>query len=188
MAEDSRLEQLERRVRTDPTSVVFAALAEEYRRAGRFDEAIEICRRGLTRHPAYLSARVTLGRALIEVGALQEAEAELQRVLEAAPENLAAIRGLAELHARTGETVEIVPATDVASDEPLGPPGPALSETVGAAQPVEWMETPGPDSTGAPPDVAREVGMSRSRDVDPTLAALEVFLRAIQTARAQVRP
>ena len=41
-----------------------AALAEEYRRAGRFDEAIETCTTGLVRHPSYLSAHVTLGRAL----------------------------------------------------------------------------------------------------------------------------
>ena len=62
---DARLEQLERRVRNDPMSVAFAALAEEYRRLGRLKEAIETCRTGLARHPAYLSARVTLGRALI---------------------------------------------------------------------------------------------------------------------------
>ncbi len=106
MPEHSSLEQLERRVKADPTSIAFAALAEEYRRAGRYPEAIEVCRSGLARHPAYLSARVTLGRALIEVGALDEARAELERVVESAPENLAAIRGLAEIHHRRGEIPE----------------------------------------------------------------------------------
>jgi len=103
MPEHPSIEQLERRVKADPNSIAFAALAEEYRRAGRFQEAIEACRTGLTRHPAYLSARVTLGRALIEIGQLEAAKGELERVLKSAPENLAAIRGLAEIHHRLGE-------------------------------------------------------------------------------------
>ena len=51
----------------------------------------------------YLSARVTLGRALVELGQNDEAQAELVRVLTSAPENLAAIRGLAEIHHRRGD-------------------------------------------------------------------------------------
>jgi Tfp pilus assembly protein PilF len=102
-APGTHIEQLERRVKADPTSIAFAALAEEYRRAGRHQEAIEVCRAGLSRHPAYLSARVTLGRALIEVGQLEEAKAELEHVLQTAPENLAAVRGLAEIHHRRGD-------------------------------------------------------------------------------------
>lgn len=95
----SRIDDLERRVRQDPASIVFGALAEEYRRAGRFDDAVEACVAGLERHPSYLSARVTLARALQSLGRLDEARAELERVIAAAPDNLAAIRALAELHA-----------------------------------------------------------------------------------------
>ena len=61
---------------------------------------------GLQRHPSYLSAHVTLGRALIEVGRYEEAQEELEHVLKLAPENLAAIRGLAEIHHRRGEDVQ----------------------------------------------------------------------------------
>ena len=46
---------------------------------------------------------MTLGRALIELNQLDEAQVELSRVLESAPENLAAIRGLAEIHHRHGD-------------------------------------------------------------------------------------
>jgi tetratricopeptide (TPR) repeat protein len=90
----------------DPASIAFAALAEEYRRAGRYDDAIATCTAGLLRHPAYLSAHVTLGRALLEVGQYDEAREELEHVLRLAPENLAAIRGLAEIHHRRGELPE----------------------------------------------------------------------------------
>ena len=56
---ESRLEELKRRVECDPATVSFAALAEEYRRLGRFTELIETCRAGLQRL-LYASARVTL--------------------------------------------------------------------------------------------------------------------------------
>jgi tetratricopeptide (TPR) repeat protein len=103
MADNSRIDDLRRRVQKDPASIAFAQLAEECRRLGEFQESVDICRAGLAIHPGYLSARVTLGRALVELGQLDEAQAELSRVLESAPENLAAIRGLAEIHHRRGE-------------------------------------------------------------------------------------
>jgi tetratricopeptide (TPR) repeat protein len=104
--DNPRIEELRRRVHKDKASIAFAQLAEEYRRAGRFQEAIETCRTGLAHHPGYLSAHVTLGRALIETGELQSAQDELKRVLAAAPENLAALKGLAEIHHRRGELQE----------------------------------------------------------------------------------
>ena len=109
MAENPRIEELRRRVQADPASIAFAALAEEFRRVGRYEEAIEACRTGLQRHPAYLSARVTLGRALIEMGDFEGAREELTTVLRTAPENLAAIRGLAQIHERMGHSEEMHP-------------------------------------------------------------------------------
>ena len=78
MSENPRIEELKRRVQSDPASIAFAALAEEFRRSGRFEEAIATCTAGLVRHPAYLSAHVTLGRALIEVGRYEDAREELR--------------------------------------------------------------------------------------------------------------
>ena len=102
MAENPRIDELRRRVEKDPASIAFAQLAEEYRRAGSYAEAIDTCRSGLIIHPGYLSARVTLGRALLEMNELEGAQGELEHVLKNAPENLAAIRGVAEVHHRRG--------------------------------------------------------------------------------------
>ena len=102
MTDNSRIEDLRRRVQKDPASIAFAQLAEEYRRAGQFEESVEACRAGLAIHPAYLSARVTMGRALIELDRLDEAEQELSQVLKSAPDNLAAIRGTADIHRQRG--------------------------------------------------------------------------------------
>jgi Flp pilus assembly protein TadD len=115
MSDSPRIDELRRRVQMDPASIAFAALAEELRRAGRFEEAIATCTAGLQRHPAYLSAHVTLGRALIEVGQYEEAREELEHVLRVAPENLAAIRGLAEIHHYAGGLPEPRPVSTVAS-------------------------------------------------------------------------
>src|SRR6266542_738364 len=120
MADSPRIEELKRRVQLDPASIAFAALAEEYRRAERYEEAIGTCTAGLIRHPSYLSAHVTLGRALIEVGHLEDARHELEYVLRLAPENLAAIRGLAEIHDRLGEESR-EPTAKSQAHEPAAP-------------------------------------------------------------------
>lgn len=106
MTDNSRIEDLRRRVQSDPASIAFAALAEEYRRAGRFEEAIATCSGGLERHPSYLSAHVTLGRSLLEIGRSDDAREALEFVLRAAPENLAAIHALADLHRRARDPVK----------------------------------------------------------------------------------
>lgn len=99
-ADNPRIDELRRRVRQDPASIAFAQLAEEYRRSGDYEEAVRLCRAGLAHHPSYLSARVTLGRALMALGHDSEAQAEFEQVLRAAPDNLVALRSLDELHQR----------------------------------------------------------------------------------------
>jgi tetratricopeptide (TPR) repeat protein len=91
-----RLEELRRRLREDPASIVFAQLAEEHRRAGNHDEAIRVCRAGLEQHPFYVSARVTLGRALMAAERYDEALDEFEEALTSAPDNLIALKGREE--------------------------------------------------------------------------------------------
>lgn len=86
--------------------MAFAPLAEELRRAGRLAEAVQTCRAGLALHPEYATGRATLGRALLDQNELDAALTELDAVLVAAPEHLAALKGVAEIHARRGASVE----------------------------------------------------------------------------------
>ena len=149
---DKRIDDLRRRVDADPTSIAFAALAEEYRRIGRFQDAVDVCRRGLERHPAYISAKVTLARALIELMQLDEAQQELDAVLRIAPENLAAIRARADVHHRRGyipETFDFEAAQrEVEREAEREARAPAPAETVAArtddavAQPVVHAPAP----------------------------------------------
>jgi tetratricopeptide (TPR) repeat protein len=140
MADSQRIEDLRRRVQRDPASIAFAQLAEELRRAGRSDESVETCRAGLAIHPGYLSARVTLGRALLELNQLDEAQGELEHVLKNAPENLAAIRGLGEIHHRRGDLSAALAQYRAALA--LARNDPDLEETV--AQLARQVEPPKP--------------------------------------------
>jgi tetratricopeptide (TPR) repeat protein len=182
MAESSRIEELKRRVQMDPASIAFAALAEEYRRAGQFEAAIATCQAGLQRHPAYLSARVTLGRSLIEVGRYEQAKEQLEHVLRLAPENLAAIRGLAEIHHRRGELPETLEqyqsgAAAAAQDVAVSPaPSPVPAEPVKVATPPIKLAVP----------VSRPESVSPAPVPNPDAAALpglEAFLAAILRAK-----
>ncbi|HUF48240.1 MAG TPA: hypothetical protein VMM93_10520 [Vicinamibacterales bacterium] len=76
----------------------FGATAEKLRRQGQATRAVEVCRTGLEKHSEQLSARVTLGWALIDLALYEEARPEFEYVLRRAPDNLQAIRGMAHLH------------------------------------------------------------------------------------------
>ena len=140
LAASSRIEELRRRVDLDPASVAFAALAEEYRRASRFDEAIATCRAGLERHPDYVSARVTLGRALLDTGALSAAKAEFEQVIKVAPENLAAIRGLAEIHKRLSDPFDAQASASTTAASNVA--GESKATENASAQPAPTREVP----------------------------------------------
>jgi tetratricopeptide (TPR) repeat protein len=96
VASNPRIDDLRKRLEKEPGSRLFAQLAEELRKDGEFEEAIRIARAGLSRHPSYPSARMTLGRALFDTGDMAAAREELQTVLNGAPDNILASRLLAE--------------------------------------------------------------------------------------------
>jgi tetratricopeptide (TPR) repeat protein len=212
---NSRIEELRRRVQLDPASIAFAALAEEYRRAGRFEDAIAACEAGLQRHPAYISARVTLGRSLLELGRFDEARHQLEHVLRTAPENLAAIRALAEIHDRVGDYANAQYGAGPAADsQPVTPPTavrtapspaptPVASPAPAAPAPVEPVQMAPPPlqvPAGPPPPVVRPpVHVGPAPQAPPAapprvphpdeaaLPALEAFLAAIRAAKAAGR-
>jgi tetratricopeptide (TPR) repeat protein len=178
MADTARLDELRRRVESDPASILFATLAEELRRAGRFDEAVETSRSGLRFHPAYASARVTLGRSLVELGEHSQAERELRLVLRSSPDNLAARRALGDLYWRQLDLglalEEYWSATALApADEELGEIVHVLEREL-AQHEIDGMAL---EASPSAPPAQRHVLASK------TLTALERFHRAIVSAR-----
>jgi tetratricopeptide (TPR) repeat protein len=197
MPDDARIEALRKRLLKDPGSIAFAQLAEEYRRAGRFHESIEVCRAGLARHPGYLSARVTLGRALLEIGDIDSAQRELNDVLRVAPDNLSAIRGIAEVHRKKGEIPEALEQFRSAFE--MASPDPSIEQAVrgfrrdamaadlslrpGGGR-VEAGREPAAMEAGAGLGTAGQpVRAEEERGARRTLAYLERWLQAILTDR-----
>jgi tetratricopeptide (TPR) repeat protein len=182
MGETSRLEELKRRVEADPASIAFASLAEEYRRSARFDEAVEASRAGLRFHPTYVSARVTLGRSLMELGLLDQAERELQVVTRSSPDNLAARRALGDLYWRQGGLPQALEQLRLASG--LAPGDGELEEVVRELElEIASMEPEEPpaavgEPVGIQPFEPVELGASRA------IEALERFYHAIVKRRA----
>ena len=133
MADNPRIEELRRRIQKDPASIAFAQLAEEHRRAGQFEDAVHVCRAGLAQHPAYLSARITLGRALLEMERYDEAVSEFEYVLKAAPDNLTAVRELADIEQRRRSSGQSVtqPAEPSVAPVPAPASDPVLVELEG---------------------------------------------------------
>lgn len=211
MADDNpRIADLRRRIQKDPASIAFAQLAEECRRASQFQEAIDVCRAGLEIHPGYLSARVTLGRALIEVNELDEALTELERVLQSAPENLAAIRGVAEIHHRRGALGEALAqyraALTLAKNDPdlqqtvsdlsrqVEPAKPAAGDGLSFEQVRNELLKHAPAPKQAPPPepptapvVAGVLDDTARERASRTIAALEQWIDAAHVARADRR-
>jgi hypothetical protein len=100
----------------------FGVFAERFRRAGQPEKAVTLCREGLEQFPDHLSARVTLGWSLLDMGEFEEASEQLKSVNKRAPDNLAAIRGLAELHERgIGLVFESMPDAEVELDPEIAP-------------------------------------------------------------------
>ncbi len=97
------IEKLKEKVLKDPNSKLFVPLAEEYRKEGMLDEAAEVLLSGLERQPGYASARVALGKIYLEKGMMAEARAEFETVIKAIPDNLFALKKLAEIYRDTGE-------------------------------------------------------------------------------------
>jgi tetratricopeptide (TPR) repeat protein len=98
----SAIRRYEERLTRDPDSLAFAPLADAYRKAGRAQEAIALCRAGLARFPHYTTARLILAKAQIDEGLLEDARAELDTIIAASPRDAEAHRLAGELSIKTG--------------------------------------------------------------------------------------
>src|SRR5882724_7264578 len=125
MAYQSELEELENRYKENPDQW-FAALADQYRKAGSMDLALQVVRAGLEKRPNYVSGHIVLARCHLDQKNDAEASTVLQRVLELDAENIMALKTLADIAQRTadvegergwlGRLLEIDPQNDEARD------------------------------------------------------------------------
>jgi len=87
---DPEIERLSERLGKDPDSLVFAPLADAYRRSGLIEEAIDVLRKGMEKHPNYASAFIVLGRCYQDQKMYELARSEFEKALEVDRDNLLA--------------------------------------------------------------------------------------------------
>lgn len=97
------LESLSSEYAKDPQSKKFLPLAEEYRKSKMYDEAIFICKEGLSNHPGYTPAMLTLAQCYTEIKKHDEAKDLLADIIEKNPDNTNALIQLGDLHFQKGE-------------------------------------------------------------------------------------
>jgi tetratricopeptide (TPR) repeat protein len=99
---ETSVQVLESRLSQNPQSLVFARVADGFRKNGEIQQAITMCIQGLANHPDYVTGRVILGRCYLEQEKLKEAVAEFAKAVELDRRNQVALKMIADIHARQG--------------------------------------------------------------------------------------
>ena len=102
METPGRIAELERKFAENPRRY-FAALANEFRKQGDLDRAIELCESHLAEQRNHLSGHVVLAQALVDAGRESDAWDPLHTALDLDPENFIALRLIGELSAKVGD-------------------------------------------------------------------------------------
>ena len=97
------LAKLESAFNSDPGSDAYRPLAEAYLAAGRFMEAMVVCKKGVKAHPNRPDPRLLLARVYAEQGKDKKALDELQGALGVAPTDRTVLRALADVQMRSGD-------------------------------------------------------------------------------------
>jgi len=135
VAYTSEIEKLEKRWAENPKGRNFAPLADAYRKAGELDKALELCTAGLELHPDYVSAHIVFGRCLIDQKNDTGASDVFRKVLALDPENVLALKILADIAERGGRFDEAAEwlVRLLAADPMNGDAAEALTRTKGKA-------------------------------------------------------
>ena len=183
MSEDTtpispKIKEIQARLASDPTSRIFVQLTEEFRKGKQYDEAVKVCITGLEKHPGYTTARVTLGRAYMEMNRLAEATSEFETVVAAVPDNLLANRNLGDIYYAEGRNDEAVqryrivqmlnPTDDEVSSrlQQLESGGPAV------AAPALPAAAPAPTAPAPPSPVAAPTPVTPAPAAPPPISAV----------------
>ncbi len=168
MAYISEIDRLEQRYRENPKGRNFAPLADAYRKAGLLDNAIELCKSGLERHPDYVSAHIVFGRCFIDQKNDAAAADVFRRVMALDPENVLGLKILADIAERGGRFDEAAewlaklldadPMNDEAAEalasakrKAVQPAPQAAEPAIHVFEPLPSAQPPGPPPPPPPP-------------------------------------
>src|SRR5208283_915589 len=104
MESSTYIKKLRERLSQQPGSRLFLSLAEELRKLDLSDEAADLLIEGIGKNPDFLAARLTLGRWYLQGNNFEKALEQFSAVLEKAPGNHFAGRGVDEANRALGNT------------------------------------------------------------------------------------
>jgi len=183
----------------DPYSKVFVPLAEEYVKAGMWQEAAAVLEDGLKYYPGFITAMVALGRAYDQMGQATKAKAILEEAVKLSPENLRAHRTLVKIYAAQGLTdaglrcCSVILAVNPQDEEALSiqaqlgtslPPSPPVKTS---AVPIQ-VATSVSETPAAPVFTPMGAEPTDPPVVDPVTAAtafMEATLERIRRSRSE---
>ena len=99
----AEIDRLATAVAKDPRSKDFLPLADEYIKAGMWQEAAAVLEDGLKVYPGFVTAMAALGRVYDQLAQPAKAKAILEEVVKQRPDNLRAHRILAKLYQSEGQ-------------------------------------------------------------------------------------
>src|SRR4051794_8496694 len=184
MTSSARIDELRKKFDENPRRY-FAPLANEYRKAGDFEQAIFICQEYLPQQPGHMSGHIVLGQALFEAKRLPEARTVFETALTLDPENLIALRHLADISRELGD----IPAAKgwyerVLQADPRNEEIAVIMSSMSAAKAAAPTadvpaapKTPPPASSSAAPTV-----------VEMTASVVQDMVRERQAAKAAGEP
>ncbi len=148
------LKVLEERIKANPKSRSFLQLAEAYIEMGRRSEALALLKNGEEYYPYYLAARIAYGKLLREERDLDGSIGQFEFVNRTIPENLIALKNLAELYLLKDRFQEAVEMANAALA--LSPSDPEMTEVLNKAQAgigskSSRVASPAPSSVKSPP-------------------------------------
>ncbi len=127
MTDDIRA--LTTRMAEEPGSLAFLELAEALRRRGQLEAAFKVARGGLSRYPGLADAHDLMARVLSDQGDLAGAFDAWSSVLQLDPMRTSALKGIAFLYFRAGDTAAALDHLQRAMD--VDPDDPSIRQALG---------------------------------------------------------
>jgi tetratricopeptide (TPR) repeat protein len=182
VAYTSEIEKLEQRFAENRRGRTFAPLADAYRKAGLIDNAIELCQEGLKVHPDYVSAWIVYGRCLLDKKDDPAAHEVYEKVLGLDPENVLALKTLAEIAERSNRPDEAAGWLNrlLSADPMNGEAAEALARARGKAAAAAPAPPAGrPSAAPSPPapdgiEIERASGETNASVPAPATSSLEL--------------
>lgn len=155
----------------DPSSLVYADLAEALRRRGQREEALRVAEFGLGRHPQHADGHDCLARICADLGDHARARTAWERALEIAPEHAGALKGIAFLFFRQGDVHRAADTLEHALAA-----NPADDGVRRALESIRVGSPAGPSASVAPPTAPSgrpEAELPQGDDRPPVFVGLE---------------